>query len=321
MAVAVQTYLATMLAINGACSQACPAVSSELRQTLTGLGDRLQRHPNHSVLGEVGKKVEQQLRGWGQASAAYLTTKTHEIKELLLVLACTAEAAARRDDQHGDQLLQLSAELDAISSLDDLSQVRDSLLKRAADLRSRVAQLQEESREALAASQRKVNSYEIKLKHIAAVPMRDSLTGLANRQYMEERIGQCVEQRKVFSVVLLALNGFNQVNALHGHMVGDNLLQQFSSELKARVRGGDIVGRWGGDEFIVLLETDSVGAQAQIRRTQQWVLGEYKIRPAEDQRPIVFTVNAEVAIAEWVAGELTEQFIERVDTIMSQRKK
>lgn len=87
----------------------------------------------------------------------------------------------------------------------------------------------------------------------------DTLTGLANRALLSERLGRAILRTKRhseyrFAVLFLDLDGFKVINDRLGHQTGDQLLMAISQRLEACVRGGDTVGRLGGDEFIILLD-------------------------------------------------------------------
>ena len=93
----------------------------------------------------------------------------------------------------------------------------------------------------------------------------DTLTGLYNRRYLEEELArQHLDARRHHDpivLLLLDLDQFKRVNDTYGHPVGDLVLCEFARRLRDEVRAGDTAGRWGGEEFVVILpRTDLEGA-------------------------------------------------------------
>ena len=95
--------------------------------------------------------------------------------------------------------------------------------------------------------------------------MTDALTGLLNRYGLQHILGRALSETRRYnrplSCLMIDLDHFKSVNDLHGHAAGDVALQQIATVLSDNVRGSDMVFRYGGEEFLVLLpETDLEGA-------------------------------------------------------------
>lgn len=100
---------------------------------------------------------------------------------------------------------------------------------------------------------------------------RDWLTGLHNRRFFEETLSDHISAadryNRELSLVLFDIDHFKQINDTHGHEAGDEALRQFAKLIKATARKADIVCRYGGDEFAVILpETNRASAESFVER-------------------------------------------------------
>jgi diguanylate cyclase (GGDEF)-like protein len=103
-----------------------------------------------------------------------------------------------------------------------------------------------------------------------AEALRDPLTGVYNRRFLEEflyrELPRARRRQQPLSVLLVDLDGFKQYNDTHGHLAGDRILVAVASSLAAAVRAGDIVARYGGDEFVVILPNTPGEAARRVAR-------------------------------------------------------
>lgn len=317
----VECYQSALLAIGKSGVQACPGVSSDLQQKLAELGNQISSDLTPKGVRTTEKRVEEQLQQWGGQSAEYFKAKANEVKELLILLARTAQSVGERDQRYAGQFSQFTSRLQRIANLEDLTQVRASLVQGAAELKTYVDRMTQDSRESVAQLQAEVSTYESKLKAVEELALRDSLTGLANRRNTEGRIEWRISHQQVFCVMMIDLNHFKQINDTYGHPAGDSLLKQFSQELRSNLRSSDVAGRWGGDEFIVILDCDLAGANCQVERMRKWVLGEYSVMRAGGAGEAKVPVDASIGLAEWQKGETMEKLVERADSAMYDEKR
>ncbi|WP_344619094.1 diguanylate cyclase domain-containing protein [Dactylosporangium salmoneum] len=126
----------------------------------------------------------------------------------------------------------------------------------------------------------------------------DGLTGLANRALLRERIGAARPNAacgRPVAMLLIDLDGFKQVNDVHGHAAGDHLLTVVAARLQAGVRGGDTVARLGGDEFAVLL--DDVDTAEDVHAVAERLLADLQ-QPTEF-RGNLLTPRASIGVSLW----------------------
>jgi len=98
-----------------------------------------------------------------------------------------------------------------------------------------------------------ISKRKLQLEKLDKKARTDELTQLLNRRGAEQKISTLIQSNTPFSLILLDLNKFKPVNDIHGHEVGDEILMHVASQLTKGLRRRDILSRWGGDEFVIVL--------------------------------------------------------------------
>jgi two-component system cell cycle response regulator len=135
-----------------------------------------------------------------------------------------------------------------------------------------------------------------RLEHLATT---DPLTALLNRRALTERLTTEMERALRYdgtvALLLIDLDHFKRVNDTHGHLVGDAVLRGVAELLTQAVRTSDLVGRYGGEEFLVVLpETDDEGAASFAERVRERVAA-HEFRAWDDGRALRMTASIGVA--------------------------
>lgn len=160
--------------------------------------------------------------------------------------------------------------------------------------------------------------YQSRLDEAERVATHDPVTGVANRYKAERQIQLRIENSRNHSIAIFDLDHFKQTNDLYGHPAGDSLLRQFATELRSFFRSSDIVSRWGGDEFLVIVDCSPEEVHDRIDPIRKWVCGDYTIQVAGEPRKV--SVLASVGVASWHPGETAAELIARADAAMYQEK-
>ena len=146
---------------------------------------------------------------------------------------------------------------------------------------------------------------------------KDALTKVYNRYKFEEILNQEMQRAKRYntelSLILIDIDHFKDINDTYGHNVGDEILAKVAKLIEGRIRETDILARWGGEEFVILIpETDQSGA-IQLAETLRQLIESH-------QFPIVSNMTSSFGVCQY-NGTITEKdFIYKADTALYKAK-
>jgi diguanylate cyclase (GGDEF)-like protein len=163
------------------------------------------------------------------------------------------------------------------------------------------------------------------LKHTAELQQtatHDELTNLYNRRYFFKRLQEELDRGRItkrpVALMLLDVDGLKGINDEYGHQVGDIILRNFAGVLTSQIRGGDVTGRLGGDEFgVVMPDAGKSGAHALARRIWQELEG----RPIYSADNVTLHLSVSIGSAgfPW-SGETIDQLTRWADVDMYANK-
>lgn len=145
--------------------------------------------------------------------------------------------------------------------------------------------------------------------------IKDKLTNIYNRTKIDELLEIEINKKKRydsnFSIILIDIDYFKQINDTYGHLVGDELLKNFASLLRGHIRECDFVGRWGGEEFIVIATNTTQKSATTIAEHLREKIKEYKfVRP----------ISASFGLAISTQNDTIKSIISRADNALYEAK-
>lgn len=139
---------------------------------------------------------------------------------------------------------------------------------------------------------------------------QDVLTGVANRFQFDKALAHSISLAQRYerglSILLLDIDHFKTVNDVYGHLVGDDVLKKFTQILINGTRKSDIVARWGGEEFVILLPDTEFTSAITLAEILRLKISEGDFYPVD-------RVTCSIGITRWNEGETPDQLLKRVD--------
>lgn len=168
----------------------------------------------------------------------------------------------------------------------------------------------------------RVSAHLERLRTIRELAIRDSLTGVYNHKYFETLLANELRRAERYgqplSLALLDVDHFKTINDTHGHLAGDAILGRFVRVITGQLRTTDVVGRWGGDEFVVLLtQTPLEGAEGVMGRIVRAVA---QLGVTSQTTEEAIAVSTSIGLTAHRSGDNERMIMERADLALYQAK-
>jgi diguanylate cyclase (GGDEF)-like protein/PAS domain S-box-containing protein len=164
-------------------------------------------------------------------------------------------------------------------------------------------------------------SIELRAKELEEMALLDNLTRLANRNYIEkEFLTRFEEERRfgvLFGILFMDIDNFKKINDTYGHDVGDQVLKFVADTLAKNARPFDVIGRWGGEEFIGIIRNVNAQQLEELGNRMRMLVESSYIKLANDKLQVTISIGATLLRTKDNMGSL----IKRADTFLYESKR
>lgn len=275
--------------------------TQRFKENLDQLADRFTSEQRTRRLAALYRRQRKQIYAYITRQKAYLQARETELKDIIDLLS-RAMAALDADNQVFNQSIYRQTEkIENLTHLDDIRKIKDALSVGVGQLQTEVRKKKARDSQRLEKLSRRVSVLNQELEATRRESLTDSLTGIHNRKaldsFMIDLVGTCRRGRSPFSMLLLDIDDFKSFNDSYGHQVGDRVLITVAQQCRAIVRRDDFVGRYGGEEFAVVLPGASLkSARKRAEKLCRRVAtAHYELKQAGARHVINVTVSIGVS--------------------------
>jgi diguanylate cyclase len=253
-----------------------------------------------------------------------LTDAQERLKGMLIGFMDRLSGFSDSTDHYHVTLERCAQEIETAENLEDLADAVGELLIETRDVRDSTRKSSEELkalREEVESANNRIVRLQTELDETSELVRHDPLTGVLNRkgidEAMEREISVVRRRGAPLCVALLDIDNFKQLNDTFGHRAGDEALQHLTSVIRDDLRPGDTIGRYGGEEFIILLPDSTEEQGIEIVSRLQRALTKRFFLTGNSRLLITFSAG----VSQMLADETSAQAIDRADRAMYAAKR
>ena len=256
----------------------------------------------------------------------YLNQLQEKLKQAVKALTYVMNTLTKDISNYGDEFQTHIDQIDSLVGLEniDVDEMSKKLIGIALKIKESTISMNNKIKqlsEIIEKSKNTIQQLQEKLKEAQENLIIDPLTKVYNRRglwhFLEHEIEKARRYRKNLSIIMCDLDKFSQINNTYGHQVGDKVLEVFANTIKSLSRGSDIVTRYGGEEFLIIVP--------EANLDQAYLFAE-KIRTATEKlkfkyKDKEFYITVSLGVAQFRQEDTIETLIERADKMLYEAKK
>ena len=255
---------------------------------------------------------------------AYIRDREKELRDIIDLLT---RAMANLNVENRDfyqRINQQSEKIIKISALDDIKKIKNALKEEVDQMRQIVHLREEQEQRQIRLLAGQVNSLQTELEKTREKAMTDALTGIYNRQALDDFITERIDRSHMsdaeFSLLMIDIDNFKQINDKFGHLIGDRVLVALAQKCRTSIRGEDFLARYGGEEFTILLE--GAGFRNALKKAQNLcnTIASVRYATSDNAKDEYLSMTISIGVSQFKKGDTAADLIARADKALYDAK-
>ncbi len=296
-----------------------------LTEEVKNLREKLSLNPHMIASSDIRRKLEDLIKKKEKMEEEYIQSLNEKLNKALQALVYTISTFSSSSSNYASTFQDHINEINKTMQARDINvdELSERLIGIALKIKNTTINMQEEIKrysEKLKEAHKTINELKQKLNEAQKNMITDPLTGVYNRRglfhFLKQEMERALRYKHPFSIIMADLDHFSKINNTYGHLAGDIVLKKFCSTVLAIIRKVDILGRYGGEEFIIILPNtkldDAYSVAEKIRNTISKLKFQYKDK--------VFGVTSSFGVAQFKETDTIETLIKRADKALYRAK-
>ncbi len=294
-------------------------------EEVKSLQEKLSANPYSLDSSEFRAKIKELIEHKEKLEEEYIQSLNEKLNKALKALIYTITTFSSSSNSYVDTFQGHIDEINNAMSgknidVDELSKRLIGIAIKIKDTTINMKNEIEEYSKKMKEAKETIDELKNKLEEAKQNMITDPLTGAFNRRglfhFMKLESERAIRYQQPFSIIMADLDHFSKVNNTYGHLAGDIVLKKFCSTAQSIIRSVDILTRYGGEEFIIILPNSDINSAYIVAEKIREAIAKLKFQYKES----VFSITSSFGVAQFKYGDSVESLIKRADAALYKAK-
>jgi len=294
--------------------------SDAFKQKICELSKTFTSETRVKKLESTFRKRKKAIGGHAIRQRDYLKDRETEFRDIIDILTKAMVTVDSENQEYNLKILKQGEKIEQITLLDDIKKVKQALIDEVEHIRETVKDKQNKDSAKLQLLSRQVKALNVELKKARTESELDGMTGIFNRKtfdgYLSEIIDSNAVYKSSFSLLLIDIDDFKNINDTYGHQTGDRVIITIVNKCRGSIRNEDFLARYGGEEFALILPGASLKNAEKKARQLCKTIGQtrYALDSVDSGQTLSVTIS--IGVSAYQRGDTAASILKRTDAAL-----